>query len=233
MINTQNWSIHSKNDQPLINTETIHWSICSLCPQFGASGSFNPSVNQPDFLGMNDYWSLPVNRSEDLNRYQELIRGVNWARLGLDWFRTGSDLEKALGLNQIGVSVSLMLLAGTHRRLRHVSSLGDVLAVFLVRHADPLFGHHLVFFFFSLFFSLFLETFLLVFLLLLLSVMFPPAADRLGASLSCLRTQKTEAPPPGYRRNFRLRVKLTCAKLNFLCALSKLNPRPEILPRSC
>lgn len=31
---------------------------------------------------------------------------------------------------------------GTHRRLGHVPPLSDVLAVLLVRHADPLFGHH-------------------------------------------------------------------------------------------
>lgn len=32
--------------------------------------------------------------------------------------------------------------AGTHRGFGHVPPLGDVLAVLLVRHADPLLGHH-------------------------------------------------------------------------------------------
>lgn len=35
---------------------------------------------------------------------------------------------------------------GTHRRLGHVPPLSDVLAVLLVRHADPLFGNHLLFY---------------------------------------------------------------------------------------
>lgn len=35
---------------------------------------------------------------------------------------------------------------GTHRRLGHVPPLSDVFAVLLVRHADPLFGHHLLLF---------------------------------------------------------------------------------------
>lgn len=34
--------------------------------------------------------------------------------------------------------------SGTHRGFGHVPPLSDVLAVFFVGHADPLFGHHLV-----------------------------------------------------------------------------------------
>lgn len=37
----------------------------------------------------------------------------------------------------------LLPVTAAHQRLGHVASLRDVLAVFLVGHADPLFGHHL------------------------------------------------------------------------------------------
>lgn len=81
----------------------------------------------------------------------------------------------------------------THRRLGHVPPLSDVLAVLLVRHADPLFGHHLLSWWLEVFWvsgsirgfsSLCLELDLVLVLM-----------ERLRELLSCLRTQKDQAPP--------------------------------------
>lgn len=38
--------------------------------------------------------------------------------------------------------------AVVYRRFGHIASLSDVLAVFLIRHANPLFGHHLLLLFY-------------------------------------------------------------------------------------
>lgn len=79
--------------------------------------------------------------------------------------------------------------------------------MFLVRHADPLLGHHLLFRLRN-FSQSFLVLFLLVPETLLLFLMVLLLTGRMRTSVWCLRTQKAEAPPPPAAGTRGSRVKL-------------------------